>query len=242
MRPLGFEIRRYYPHHDPWRRLLVSLERHGVNVALDVGANVGQFAASLRRAGYTGRMISFEPLSAAHAKLAIAARDDPLWTVAPRCALAAKSGVAEINIAANSQSSSILDMLERHVAGDPKSAYLGREAVATTTLDDFLDHTPDAAGAAIALKLDTQGYEAEVLAGLDKWRGNIEVIMTEISLVGLYKGEATFLDLYRMIEERGYRCISIEPGFTDPRTSEVLQVDAIFERDHGRGKGNARHG
>jgi hypothetical protein len=99
-----------------------------------------------------------------------------------------------------------------------------------TTLDDFLDGEPDLADIAIALKLDTQGYEAEVLAGLDKWSDHVEVIMTEMSLVALYQGQIKFLDLYRIIEDRGYRCISIEPGFIDPRAYEVLQVDAIFER------------
>jgi FkbM family methyltransferase len=209
---------------------VLSLKRRGVSVVLDVGANVGQFADDIRKAGYTGRIVSFEPLSDAYAKLVIAAQGDHLWTVAPRCALASRSGVAEINIAANSVSSSILDMLERHVANDPKSAYVGREAVTTTTLDEFLDRNPDVASAAIALKLDTQGYEAQVLAGLDKWSSNVEVIMTEISLVGLYEGETTFVELYRMIEARGYRCISIEPACTDAHTYEVLQVDAIFER------------
>src|SRR5215469_15483516 len=116
-------------------------------------------------------------------------------------------------------------MLERHSAGAPHSRYVGIETVAMTTLDDFLDGEPDLADAAIALKLDTQGYEAQVLAGLDKWSDKVEVIMTEMSLVALYQGQARFFELYQMIEYRGYRCISIEPEFIDLHTYEVLQVD-----------------
>jgi FkbM family methyltransferase len=231
IRAFGYDVRRWHgPQHDPFCRFQLSVQRRRVTVVLDVGANKGQFACLIRKAGYNGKIISFEPLSDAHAQLLIAAQRDPLWTVASRCALGASGGKVQINIAANSESSSILNMLERHSAGAPESKYVGKETVTMTTLDDLLDREPDLADTAIALKLDTQGYEAEVLAGLDKWSGNVEVIMTEMSLVVLYQGQAEFLDLYRMIADRGYRCISIEPGFIDPRTYEVLQVDAIFER------------
>jgi FkbM family methyltransferase len=230
IRAVGFDVRRYRPYHNPIRRFRLSLQRREVGVVLDLGANRGQFAQALRRAGYIGRIISFEPLSAAHADLLILARCDPLWDIAPRCALAAKNGVVEINIAQNSYSSSILDMLERHTAGAPESQYIGKETVTATQLDSFLDSRPDVVGAVVALKMDTQGYEAEVLSGLNKWNGCVDVILTEMPLAKLYKGETRFVDLYRTIEDRGYRCISIEPAFIDPITYEVLQVDAIFER------------
>lgn len=226
----GFDVRKYHPYQDASRRLLSSLQRREVAVVLDVGANEGQFARSTRRAGYRGRMISFEPLSDAHGRLLVNAKHDHLWSVAPRCAVGASSGELQINIAANSGSSSILNMLHRHIAGDPKSVYVGKETVTMITLDGFLDCQPDLAHTPIALKIDTQGYEAEVLAGLKKWSDRVQVIFVEMSLVPLYQDQINFVDLYRMIEDRGYRCISVEPGFTDPSTYEMLQVDAIFER------------
>ena len=101
------------------------------------------------------------------------------------------------------------------------------------TVDSFLDAEPSLADNAIALKIDTQGYEAEVLAGLNKWSDSVKVIQTEMSLTALYEGEVRFGELYQSIEARGLHCISIEPGFTDPRTYEVLQIDAIFARRDG---------
>jgi FkbM family methyltransferase len=231
IRTLGYDVRKFRPEHDPFRRLQLALQRHQVEVVLDVGANQGQFAGLIREAGYRERIISFEPLSDAHTKLVAAAERDPLWTVAPRSAVAATQCVAEINnIAANSQSSSILNMLERHVAAAPESAYVGQETVTLTTLDRVLDGEANLADTAIALKIDTQGNEAEVLAGLHKWSDSVKVIVTEMSLAALYQGEIKCVDLYRMIEDRGYHCISIDSVFTDPHTYEVLQVDAIFER------------
>lgn len=163
LRRFGYDVQRYGPHRDPLRRFQEAMRRQSVTTVLDVGANTGQFGQRLRINGFEGHIYSFEPLSDAHAKLTTVARRDPLWTVAPRCAVGSAGGIAYINIAANSQSSSILPMLGRHSAGDPRSSYIGKEAVQVITLDDFLETLPNVN---MALKIDTQGYEAHVLAGL----------------------------------------------------------------------------
>jgi FkbM family methyltransferase len=105
------------------------LRRLGIRIVLDVGANTGQFAKELRLHGYHETIISFEPLSEAHAKLEVAAHSDPLWKIAPRCAVGAKTGSVQINIAANSFSSSLLPMLDSHRDAAPGSRYVGSEQV-----------------------------------------------------------------------------------------------------------------
>jgi FkbM family methyltransferase len=81
---------------------LKGINRFEVDLILDVGANAGQFALQFRSLGYKGRLVSFEPLSSAHAKLEKTARRDSRWTVHPRCAIGAQNGGVEINIAGNS--------------------------------------------------------------------------------------------------------------------------------------------
>ena len=45
------------------------LAAHNVNLVFDVGANTGQFAKAIRGDGFNGRIVSFEPLIAAHEQL-----------------------------------------------------------------------------------------------------------------------------------------------------------------------------
>ena len=198
------------------------------DVILDVGANTGQFAKGLRTNGYHGHIISFEPLSEAHSMLASAAASDPLWDVVERCAVGASATWTAINIAGNSYSSSLLPMLDLHREAAPELAYQGTEPCHVITLDLFIERTFSDATTLFGLKIDTQGFEAEVLAGLKRNHDRVKVIFCELSLVPLYAGGPTMFELCHLLAELGYRCIAFGPAFEDPRTGQLLQVDGIF--------------
>jgi FkbM family methyltransferase len=80
--------------HEHLKRLF---ERYAVDCVLDVGANTGQYAAELRRAGYPGRLLSFEPVADLCARLRAAAVGDAAWSVHP-IALGRATSVAELNV------------------------------------------------------------------------------------------------------------------------------------------------
>jgi FkbM family methyltransferase len=212
------------------REFLRACRSFGTDVVLDVGANTGQFAQSLRHAGYTGHIVSFEPLSDAHVRLVSAAASDALWDVAERCAVGAAAGETQINIARNSYSSSLLPMLERHSVAAPESVYNGVEACRVVTLDDCIERTFSDPTVTFGLKIDTQGYEAQVLLGARRSSSRIKVIMCEMSLIPLYEGAPTMTELCRLLAEAGYRCVAIAPEFEDPKTGELLQVNGTFIR------------
>ena len=203
-------------------------ESFGTDLILDVGANRGQFAQSARACGYTGHIVSFEPLTDAHVQLESAAANDALWDVVERCAVGAAAGEAHINIASNSYSSSLLPMLDRHSSAAPGSAYRGIEPCRVITLDDYVESTFSDATVTFGLKCDTQGYEGQVLTGARRSLSRIKVIMCEMSLVPLYDGAPTMLELCRLLAAAGYRCVAMGPEFEDPKTGELLQVNGIF--------------
>ena len=229
-RALGLHIRRYRVHLEPIRFLVNVAHREGVDLLLDVGANKGQFAREVREAGYSGCIVSFEPLADEHLLLQSAARRDKNWEIAPRMAVGAVAGNTTINVSKNRWSSSLLPMLPRHSDAAPSSIYVGQEEVPVIRLDDYLERSPKANGP-IALKIDAQGFEGHILEGAARSMNRVSLIFLEMSLAPLYEGAMSFLDLFGYIHGLGFRCVAISPGFVDPRTSEMLQVDGLFLRD-----------
>lgn len=228
-RKLGIEVHRYTPSQSLEARLFAMLERHGVDAVLDVGANDGGYASSLRQGGYTGAIVSFEPLSEAHAALLQAAQDDPLWQVAPRCALGSHAGELQINVAGNSKSSSLLPMMQSHVDAAPYSAVVATEPVPVRRLDD-LDLPAFTAAENPFLKIDTQGYEMPVLEGAVQSLQHCVGVQAELSLLPLYEGQALYRDVIAWLEARGFELWSLIPGFSDPVSGRQLQMDGIFFR------------
>jgi FkbM family methyltransferase len=209
-------------------RFLEECRGFATDVILDIGANTGQFAQCLRAGGYHGHIISFEPLSDAHATLVAAAAADPLWDVAERCAVGASDGWAEINIASNSYSSSLLPMLDLHREAAPQSVYRGTEPCRVVALDTYIERTFSDPTTLIGLKIDTQGFEAQVLEGLRRHQDRVKVVVCEMSLAPLYANSPNMSELCRLLAEIGYRCVALGPEFDDPRTGELLQANGVF--------------
>lgn len=227
---VGLDIHRYAPQAPPPSPIISSLRKLGIDLVLDVGANQGQFASGIRRGGYAGNIVSFEPLSEAHGKLLLASAADAKWDVCPRCALGDYDGEVEINIAGNSQSSSILPMLEAHRSAAPESAYQGKEVVSIKTLDAVTGHYLKNAHAPF-LKIDTQGFEWQVLDGARATLPQVRGVLLELSLVPLYEGQHLWLELMKRLEADGFVLWAFEPGFSDQASGRTLQVDGIFYRN-----------
>jgi FkbM family methyltransferase len=225
----GLDLHRLTPAADPYVQLHFALKANAIDLVLDVGANTGQFAAGLRRIGYAGGIVSFEPLSAAHAKLAAAAKDDASWAVHPQCAIGDEDGEIEINVAGNSVSSSVLPMTDTHAAAAPGSAYVGRERVRLARLDSVAGEYL-AGSAKPFLKIDTQGFEWQVLEGARETLPKLKGILCEMSLVPLYAGQRLWKDTLAKIESEGFSLWALQTGFTDPKDGRTLQMDGIFFR------------
>ncbi len=201
---------------------------HRIDLVLDVGANRGQTARSLRAQGYSGPIVSFEPQSAAHAHLVELAAGDDNWVVAPRVALGARAGQATIHLAGNSVSSSLLPMADVHLHAAPESAYVGSETVDVARLDDFTDLIGD--HRRILLKMDTQGFEAEVIDGATAVMDRVVGLQVELNLATLYEGQAHWLDLLGRFEAQGFALWRLAPAFVDRSNGRWLSVDGWLFR------------
>lgn len=230
LRKCGFDIVHFVPKIDAIAlRRNYAIQSNQVNVLLDVGADVGNFAFEIRNAGFCGRIISFEPLSASFNMLKQKAELDENW----RCeniAIGDYDGMIDMNISGRSTSSSLLPMSVNHVKVAPDSAYVSMESVQVSRLDSLL---PELFGgdSRIYLKLDVQGYEKGVLQGAQETLKQTYVIEIELSMVPLYEGSMLYRQMIGYLEDLGYRLVSWEDVLIDSNSKYALQADAIFVRN-----------
>ncbi len=194
---------------------------------LDVGAADGGYGTSLRSFGYTGDIVSFEPQAAAYARLDQTIAADPRWTARHR-ALGPEPGELSMNIASNSTSSSFLPMLDTHIDAAPSVTYVGTEIVQVARLDDEVRELVEA-GRRPFLKIDTQGFEREVLAGGKDTVAVCVGLQLELSLVPLYDGGMLIDEAIAWAYQQGFAMVGLEQGYAAP-TGELLQIDGVFIR------------
>jgi FkbM family methyltransferase len=223
----GFELNRY-PNQDLKRRMSL-LKNFKINVVFDIGANSGQYASTLFDLKFDGKVISFEPLNSAYQELLKVSGKKENWS-AENMAIGNMDGEIEINISENSWSSSILNMLDKHLINSPESRYINKERVIIHKLDTIYPNYVKE-GDIIFLKIDTQGYEKMVLDGADSFLKMVNGIQLEMSLVPLYSNEVLFQEMILYLQSKGFSLYSLEPGFSSENTGQLLQVDGIFFRD-----------
>jgi FkbM family methyltransferase len=226
---LGIEINRYNSAQSPAARLGVQLAKNSVDCVLDVGANDGGYGRFLREASYKGDIVSFEPLSDAYTKLLESSKQDCAWHIAPQMALGEVAAKLNINVAGNSASSSLLTMLPSHIESAPESATIGSELVNVHRLDS-LNHPIIDTRNRIFLKIDTQGYELQVLRGASTLMNRVVGIQVEMSVVPLYAGQPLYQELFAWLKSEGFELWGCHSGFMDPATGRMLQFDGIFFR------------
>ena len=184
----GFDIIRYTPSRYPALRCAKLRNAYAINLVLDVGANEGQYANELRRSGYSGRIVSFEPVDSAYRELERRMRGDAEWK-GLNCALGDVAGEAAINVGGSTQSSSLRQILPVYQDASPHSKYVGCQQTHVRTLDEVLPSI-STGGDQIWLKVDAQGFEKNILLGARDTLSMIDTVQLELCLVPLYEGQA----------------------------------------------------
>ncbi len=203
------------------------LERYNVDLVLDVGANVGQFGSSLRDIGYTGRIVSFEPLAGAYAQLAAEAQNDPFWDT-QNIGLADYDGTGLINRSKRTVFSSLAGVNSTATRVYEGAAVVAQEQIEVRRLESvFSDVRRDSR--AVLLKSDTQGFEKQVLQGASGCLTEIAGLHLELSYEPLYEGELMFDAMVQYVRGLGFELLFLEP-LLHRETNRILQGNGTFFR------------
>lgn len=209
----------------PFKTIVSEVDKANVSVVIDVGANIGQFGIDIRRYGFNGQILSFEPVSQTFTLLSKTTKNRQPWK-ALQLGLGAIESEQTINVSGNAGlSSSLLEMGTVHLESFPDSATVSNQKVTISTLDNQLEALR-IDPRRIMLKLDVQGYEAEVLRGAVKSLKVIPLCYLEVSLVPLYKGETTFLPILNLLAEAGHDVIDVFRGIK-AKDGQLLQMDIL---------------
>ena len=132
-----------------------------------------------------------------------------------------------INISKNSVSSSLLDISEEHIKNAPDSETIDQQQTEEIRLDDiFLEL--DIENKNLFLKIDTQGYEFQVLEGAKKSLDKFKGILVEVSLVELYEDQKKWQEIVDFVQSYGFKLWSVDRGFTNKINGKTLQMDLCF--------------
>jgi FkbM family methyltransferase len=223
---MGYEVRQYTPLHSFAAAREELLQRRGVDVVLDVGANAGQYGSMLRELGFAGRLVSLEPVAEAFAELERLAATDGAWEVV-HVAASDADGEITLNVTADSRSSSVLARNERFA---DKAGWAPKESrrVPARRLDGLVGELLRPRERA-HLKLDIQGYERNVLDGAGDALGRFEALELELSVTPLYVDQPQLVEMLPLLAERGFRPVCLEPILLDD-DGLLMELDGLFAR------------
>jgi hypothetical protein len=226
----GYKISNLKYIYDSELNLVKSLNFFKIQSIIDVGANEGQFILRLLKKGFYGNVISFEPTTEAYNKLLLNAKKKRYsfsWKIAERCGLGSDNFSDNIYVSENSESSSLLKILPKHTNLKPLSKAISTEKINIQKLDNFYKSFEELQKN-IFLKIDTQGYEMEVLKGAKMTLELITALIVEVSLVKLYDNQPSWLEIVNFLKEKNFIVWSIDRVMGDTNTGEIFQLDITF--------------
>lgn len=193
---------------------------------IDIGANLGQFALWAADTLGASRIVCVEPLPESGARLAeLAEFIRPCQLDVLNCALGSAAGTMPLHMTVASDSSSLLPPVPSAAVGALKE--VGTHAVQVCVGDDVL---PGPFAGTLLVKIDVQGFELDVLAGIPRLLTAADAVLVEVSFAALYEGQADASAVVAHLLAAGFSLTAVArvPGAS--RAWGLEQADLLFEK------------
>jgi FkbM family methyltransferase len=227
----GYEFTRISnnAYKDQNTHIFELIKKNNINLVLDVGANIGQFSLDLRKAGYEGKIISFEPIKKCYEHLVSIA--DNNWQIM-NYALGDIESTQNINVSKKSVFSSILETSDFGKTQFSESiGIIEKQSIQIYELDKILPSIiDDFKNIKIFMKLDTQGYDTKVLNGASNILKYVYALQTEVSCKAIYKNTPAHHETLKYLSDLGFNITGIFPLSHDDNSMELLEFDCILTK------------
>jgi FkbM family methyltransferase len=215
LRSRGYDIVRH-------KELSELLALHCVDIVLDIGANDGGYATELRQSGWSGPVVSFEPQPATFGRLKQRFAHDAQWS-GHQIGLGSENSLLKMNIHEMDVLSSFLQKIET-------SDNARQVEVEVKRIDGILDGILGTRSRPF-VKIDTQGFELEIIKGFGSRAGGVIGWQLEMSVEPLYQDQPKIEEVIGLMRGLGFSLWKILPGLRDPKTLQSFEFDGIFFRN-----------
>src|SRR5215467_5764442 len=198
----------------PW------LCQSGIRTVIDVGAHKGEFSSAIRALVPECRIYAFEPLPDCCSVLSRRLGSNGHSQIFP-VAVGRKSGTVTLWRSRYAKSSSVLLMAKLHKESFPRTAKSEPLTVQMKSLDQFSVEMK--LERKVLLKIDVQGYEAEVLRGATALLQKTDCVLLEVSFRTLYEGQGSFAEIHAILEKSGFAYSGNLEQLLSPLDGSVLQ-------------------
>lgn len=218
--------------------LSILLRDGQINHVIDVGANRGQFAQSLRSMGFKGKISSFEPAPSVYAELHEAAQGDPDWKTF-QMGLGRRAGELELRVCNNDVFSSFREF------NDYSATRFNQKGIAAAQVENVkverLDSLSEVLGlddrTRVHLKIDTQGFDLEVFAGCSGILPWVHSMQSEVSVTPIYKDSPDYIEQIACYRTSGFELTALYPITGDRGSLILVECDCYMsKRKPGAGR------
>lgn len=230
-RVVGLHVGRYPPVDSLAYHIKTLLRELAIDCVLDVGAHMGEYAGFLRDLEYTGRIVSFEPVRTSFEILTKARASDKRWS-GHNVALGAQGGELEMNIYRGSVFNSFLKPAENgSTRFGAATQVVGVENVPVRRLESVIDEILAAQpNTRLFLKMDTQGYDLQVVRGAGQRLASIRALQTELAARSTYAGMPRLPEALGELEGLGFELTGMFPVAREMDHLRLIELDCIMCR------------
>ena len=228
---LGLHIGRFPPVDSLAYHLTVVFRELAITCVIDVGAHTGEYGKFLRALGYRGQIVSFEPVRSTFETLSAVAAEDGNWRV-ENVALGPNEGEMEINICKGSVFNSFLPPTDNWTDRfRSETQVMTTERVRVRPLASVIDEIlATRRFSNLFVKMDTQGYDLEVIKSAGDRLRHVSAIQTELAARPTYQGMPSLAEALTNLGGLGFEITGMFPVAREMDHLRVIEFDCVMSR------------